>query len=87
MTIEVVLLNEIIADDKYKGLCDFDPRIEELGNSLVARMTPHFSEEVIAIVKQAGKSCMLKNMEAAIEAMYDYADAHDIWLGGTDDPS
>lgn len=78
----IALLNPIIADKKYEGMFDGDPRIGELAEALVGQMDSSlFDEEVIAAVKTAGQSLSFSAMTKALEKLYDYADRKQIWLG------
>lgn len=79
---KVALLNPIIADKKYEGMFNGDPRIGELAEALVAQMDSSlFDEEVIDAVKTAVQSLSFSAMTQALEQLYDYADRKQIWLG------
>lgn len=79
---KVALLNPIIADKKYEGMFDGDPRIGELAVTLIGEMDLSlFDKEVINAVKTAGQSLSFSAMTQALEQLYDYADRRQIWLG------
>lgn len=78
----IALLNPIIADKKFEGMFDGDPRIGELAEALVGQMDSSlFDQEVIDAVKTAGQSLSFSAMDRALEEVYDYADREQIWLG------
>lgn len=79
---KVALLNPIIADIKFVGMYDGDPRIQELADALVSQMDASlFDAEVIEAVKVAGQALSFSAMERALKKLYDYADREQIWLG------
>lgn len=79
---KVALLNPIIADKKYEGMFDGDPRIGELAEALVGQMNSSlFDQEVLDTVKAAGQSLSFSAMTKALERLYDFADRKQIWLG------
>lgn len=82
MKTAVVILNPIIADKRYVGMFDGDPRIEELAEELVRHMDEElFDKNIIASIKMAGQSLLFAEMEQALKKLYDYADRKQIWLG------
>ncbi len=82
MKTAVVILNPIIADKKYVGMFDGDPRIEELAEELVSHMDEKlFDKSIIVSIKSAGQSRLFVEIEQALKKLYDYADKNQIWLG------
>lgn len=82
MKTAVVILNPIIADEKYVGMFDGDPRLEELAGELIASMDETiFNKDIIASIKAAGQSLVFAEMERALKKLYDFADQNQIWLG------
>lgn len=79
---KVALLNPIIADKKFVGMFDGDPRLRELAHALVSQMDASlFEPNVIDAIKLAGESLSFSAMNEALEELYDYADRKQIWLG------
>ena len=78
----LALLNPIIADKKYEGMFDGDPRIGELADALVSQMDSSlFGQEVMDAVQAAGQSLSFAAMIQALAELYDFADRNEIWLG------
>jgi hypothetical protein len=81
-----IALNTIIMSPEYIGMFDGDPRIVELADRLIKEMeaTDLFEDEVLSTFRQAVRTGLFADLDAALENLYDYADEADIDLGKSD---